>query len=131
MNKLSIQALFILKMPAVVLHITVLLAALIFLSSCQTVPVTGRQQFSIVPSSSILPMSFNSYADFLSKQKVIENTPQAQSVRRVGARIQRAVEQYMSERNMSDRLKGYQWEFNLVEDKQINAWCMPGGKVVV
>jgi len=109
-----------------------LVAAVVFLfSSCQTVPVTGRQQVSFVPSSTILPMSFNSYTDFLSKHKVIENTSQAQSVKRVGSRIQYAVERYMSERKMSDRLSGYKWEFNLVDDKQLNAWCMPGGKVVV
>jgi len=107
-------------------------AATVFLMcSCQTVPVTGRQQVSLVPASTILPMSFNSYSDFLSKHKVIESTPQAQSVKRVGSRIQYAVERYMSEKRMSDRLGGYKWEFNLVDDKQVNAWCMPGGKVVV
>ena len=131
MNKLSIRTLFIRRVPAIVSYITALLAAPGFPSSCQTVPVTGRARLSIVPSSSILPMSFNSYAEFLSKHKVIENTPQAQSVKRVGVRIQHAVEQYMSERNISDRLKEYQGEFNLVEDEQINAWCMPGSKVVV
>lgn len=111
--------------------VAAIIAALFILYSCQTVPVTGRQQISLVPSSTILPMSFNSYTDFLSKHKVIENAPQAQSVKRVGARIQYAVERYMSERKMSDKLSGYQWEFKLVEDKEINAWCMPGGKVVV
>ncbi len=105
-------------------------AALLILS-CQTVPVTGRHQLSVVPASTILPMSFNSYKDFLSKNKVIDNTPEAQSVVRVGARIQHAVERYMAEQNMSDRLKGYQWEFHLVDNKEVNAWCMPGGKVVV
>jgi predicted Zn-dependent protease len=131
MNKLSIHPLVISKVLAILASLTAVLAVLIFLSSCQTVPVTGRQQLSFVPSSTILPMSFNSYADFVSKHKVIENTPQAQAVKRVGTRIQHAVERYMAERNMLDRLNGYQWAFNLVEDKQINAWCMPGGKVVV
>ena len=122
---------FMSKVLTIIASLAAVLAALYFLSSCQTVPVTGRQQLSFVPSSTILPMSFNSYTDFVSKHKVIENTPQAQAVKRVGTRIQHAGERYMSERNMLDRLNGYQWEFNLVEDKQINAWCMPGGKVVV
>ena len=107
------------------------LAATLFLLSCQTVPVTGRQQLSLIPSGSILSMSSGSYKDFLSKHKVIEGTPQAQEVRKVGTRIRHAVEQYMAGQGMSDRLKGYQWEFNLVEDKDMNAWAMPGGKVVV
>ncbi|HMK60896.1 MAG TPA: M48 family metallopeptidase [Dissulfurispiraceae bacterium] len=109
----------------------VIVAVLFLMYSCQTVPVTGRQQISLVPPSTILPMSFNSYSDFISKHRVIENTPQAQSIKRVGSRIQYAVERYMSENRMADRLSGYNWEFNLVDDKEVNAWCMPGGKVVV
>ncbi len=112
-------------------YIPAAIMTMLFLFSCQTVPVTGRQQISFVPASTILPMSFSSYSDFISKHKLIENTPQAQSVKHVGERIQHAVERYMAEQNMTDRLKGYQWEFHLVEDSQINAWCMPGGKVVV
>ncbi len=99
--------------------------------SCQTVPITGREQLSFVPASQILPMSFNQYQDFLSKHKVVEQGEQADMVKRVGARIEHAVERYFSEHGLSSRLKGYQWEFHLVEDKQVNAWCMPGGKVVV
>lgn len=104
---------------------------LIFLFSCQTVPITGRQQLSLVPSETILSMSSGEYKDFLSKHKVIENTEQAQMVKRVGRGIGHAVERYFSEHNMAGRLRDYRWEFNLVEDKQVNAWCMPGGKVVV
>jgi len=124
-------SIFIRKTPVRKIYISAALVTVLFLFSCQTVPVTGRQQISFVPASTILPMSFNAYGDFLSKHKVIENTPQAQSVKHVGERIQHAVERYMAEHNMTDRLKGYQWEFHLVEDNQINAWCMPGGKVVV
>jgi predicted Zn-dependent protease len=99
--------------------------------SCQTVPITGREQLSFVPASQILPMSFNQYQDFLSKHTVVEHGEKTEMVKRVGTRIERAVERYFSEHDLSSRLKGYQWEFNLVEDKQANAWCMPGGKVVV
>lgn len=109
-----------------------LLVLLSFLAvSCQTVPITGREQLSFVPTGQILPMSFNQYKDFLSKHKTVEQGEQAEMVKRVGTRIEHAVEQYFSQHNLSSRLDGYQWEYHLVEDNQVNAWCMPGGKVVV
>ncbi|MCC6346737.1 MAG: M48 family metallopeptidase [Nitrospirales bacterium] len=112
-------------------HVPLLFFVVVLLLACQTVPITGRQQLSLVSSESLLPMSFNSYREFLSKHHVIENTPQAQSVKTVGTRIAQAVEEYFSTQGMADRLKGYQWEFHLIADKSINAWAMPGGKVVV
>jgi len=99
--------------------------------SCQTVPITGRQQLSLLPGGTVLSMSFASYKEFMGKHKVVRDTDDARMVRRVGQRIQSAVERYFSGHGMSERLKGYQWEFSLVEDKEVNAWCMPGGKVVV
>ncbi|HYQ48145.1 MAG TPA: M48 family metallopeptidase [Thermodesulfovibrionales bacterium] len=107
------------------------LTCLLFVLSCQTVPITGRQQLNIVPSGTLMSMSFNEYSDFLKKHEVITGTPDAQMVARAGGRIQHAVERYFSEQNLSDQLAGYKWEFNLVKDDAINAWCMPGGKVVV
>jgi predicted Zn-dependent protease len=102
----------------------------IFLS-CQTVPITGRQQLSLIPSESILNMSYQQYNDFLAKHTVVRNTPEADAVKRVGQRIQQSVERYMTENNMADRLEGYNWEFNLIQDDTVNAWAMPGGKVAV
>lgn len=99
--------------------------------SCQTVPITGRQQINIVPSDSVLSMSFDNYSKFIREHKVISHTEDAARVRRVGQRIQQAVERYFHEHDLSGRLRGYEWEYNLVEGKEINAWCMPGGKVVV
>jgi predicted Zn-dependent protease len=99
--------------------------------ACQTVPITGRQQLNLVPSDTVLSMSNSEYRDFLSKHKLITNTAEAQMVQKVGQNIQHSVERFFSQNNLSERLKGYQWEFNLVEDKSVNAWCMPGGKVVV
>ncbi len=104
---------------------------LLFLLSCSTVPLTGRRQLNLIPAGQIMSMSFANYDEFLKSHKVIKGTTQARMVQRVGKRIQRAVEQYFSEHHMQNRLDGYQWEFNLVEDKAVNAWCMPGGKVVV
>lgn len=100
-------------------------------AACSTVPVTGRRQLNLIPDSTVLPMSAQQYGEFLDSQKVIRNTKEAAMVQRVGRRIQDAVERYFAEHNMSAELKGYTWEFNLVESKEVNAWCMPGGKVVV
>jgi predicted Zn-dependent protease len=102
----------------------------IFLS-CQTVPVTGRQQLSLIPAESILNMSYQQYDEFLAKSTVINNTPEADAVKRVGQRIQQAVDRYMAENKISDRMQGYNWEFNLIKDESVNAWAMPGGKVAV
>lgn len=76
-------------------------------------------------------MSAQQYEEFLGSQKVIRNTKEAARVHKVGRGIRDAVERYYAQHNMSDQLKGYAWEFNLVESKEVNAWCMPGGKVVV
>lgn len=103
----------------------------IFISGCSSVPITGRKQLNVIPASTMLSMSYQQYDDFLKTNKAVTGTPQAQQVKTVGQKIQRAVETYFSQHGMSDDLKGYEWEFNLVESKDVNAWCMPGGKVVV
>jgi predicted Zn-dependent protease len=97
-----------------------LLLALIL--SCTTVPITGRGQLAFIPAGTILPMSFDNYRDFLAQHKVIDQTPEAQLVARVGQRVQHSVERYFSERGLASQLKGYQWEFHLVEGKEVNAW---------
>ncbi len=99
--------------------------------ACQTVPITGRQQLSIIPAKEILSMSATSYKDFLAEHPIITGTAESAMVTRVGKRIQGAVEKYFREHNLSNRLQGYEWEFNLVSDEAVNAWCMPGGKVVI
>ncbi len=108
-----------------------LFIVLFAVAACSTVPVTGRKQLSLIPRSTILPMSFQQYDEFLKSHKMSTNKEQTQLVKRVGMRIQKAVEQYFVERNISHQLKDYSWEFNLVESEDVNAWCMPGGKVVV
>lgn len=104
---------------------------LLSLTSCSTVPVTGRSQLNMIPGSSMLSMSYQQYDQFLKENKLSSNKEQTQMVKRVGARIQKAVERYFETSGLSGHLANYQWTFNLVEDKQVNAWCMPGGKVVV
>ncbi|MBD3223401.1 MAG: M48 family metalloprotease, partial [Caldithrix sp.] len=99
--------------------------------ACSTVPITGRKQLNVIPKSQMHAMSFNSYDDFLSQHEVIERGADARMVKTVGNKIQKAVERYFDEQGMSSHLSGYDWEFNLVKDQTVNAWCMPGGKVVI
>ncbi|HEX2964023.1 MAG TPA: M48 family metallopeptidase [Ignavibacteriales bacterium] len=103
----------------------------VFSLECSTVPLTGRRQLDLVPASQMLSMSFQQYGEFLKQNKLSTDANATAMVKRVGQRIQHAVEKYMADNNLSDQLKGYQWEFNLVDSKEVNAWCMPGGKVVV
>ncbi|HEX2868108.1 MAG TPA: M48 family metallopeptidase [Ignavibacteriales bacterium] len=103
----------------------------LFSLECSTVPLTGRKQLDLVPASQMLSMSFQQYDQFLKQNKLSTDANATAMVKRVGTRIQHAVEKYFADNNLSDQLKGYQWEFNLIESKEVNAWCMPGGKVVV
>lgn len=103
----------------------------LLLFACQTVPITGRQQLHLIPSDEITAMSFSEYDKFLKTHKVITGTPETALVKKVGKRIQSAVHTYFENKNMAERLEGYEWEFNLVDEDQANAWAMPGGKVVV
>lgn len=98
---------------------------------CSTVPITGRSQLSLVPASQINALSFQQYGEFIKNNKLSEDKEAVAMVKRVGANIQKAVETYFAQNNLSDQLKGYEWEFNLIESEEVNAWCMPGGKVVV
>lgn len=102
------------------------------LVSCQKVPITGRKQVSILPESELISMSLTSYRDFLAKNPPVPGSdPNAALVKKTGANIAKAVEDFMREKKLSSRIKGYKWEFNYVNNNTINAWCMPGGKVVV
>ncbi len=113
------------KFPSIIPLLTLIVAA------CTTVPITGRHQLNLVPRNQLMAMSFQSYQNFLKKHRISHDPVKAAMVRRVGENIKRAVEDYLRRRNMAHIITGYHWEFNLVEDKAMNAWCMPGGKVVV
>ena len=111
--------------------IIVLLGILVFLGACSTVPFSDRQQLTLLPSSQMLSMSFTNYDQFLDEHPPVKNTRDARQVKQVGNKIATAVEKYMRDNNMESRLEGFDWEFNLVAEDTPNAWCMPGGKVVV
>jgi predicted Zn-dependent protease len=109
----------------------IILLVAFWIAGCSTVPITGRRQLSLVSQGEMQSMSYQQYGEFLKSNKLSTDRQATEMVRRVGSRIQKAVESYFAEKGMSDQLSGYQWEFNLVESKDVNAWCMPGGKVVV
>lgn len=96
---------------------------------CSSVPVSGRSQLSLIGNDKIFPMSFEQYDKVKAEGKLVTGTDEARMVKRVGTRIQRAVEQYFVELGQPNYLNSYKWEFNLIDDEVVNAWCMPGGKV--
>jgi predicted Zn-dependent protease len=94
------------------------------------VPVTGRKQLSLVSSAEMNQMSAQQYQEVIKTGPLSTNQEQTQLIKRVGVRIEKAVEKYMAEKGLSSQLSGFNWEFNLIQDdKTANAWCMPGGKV--
>lgn len=104
------------------------------LTSCgtsRTVPVTGRKQSLMVSDEQMLSLSTQQYTDYMKKAKKSTNVKNTQMVQRVGQRLAKAVESYLRQNGMASELNGYKWEFNLVQDQNINAWCMPGGKICV
>jgi len=113
--------------------ILVAICATALFISCSRVPITGRKQMHLLPESELMAMSLTSYRDFLSKSNLVSDMDaQTEMVKRVGGNIAAAVQRYMvSNKKFAERVAGFKWEFNLVDDKAINAWCMPGGKVVV
>jgi predicted Zn-dependent protease len=101
--------------------------------SCQKNAVTGRQQLLLVDEGELQKLSLQQYHDFLTKNKVVPvgSTRDQERVSRVGKRLATAIEGYYAQQGKADLVKDYKWEFNLVDNKEVNAWCMPGGKVVV
>ena len=99
--------------------------------SCYTNPVTGRKALSLVDESTMRTMATTEYSTFIAKNPAIRGTADAQMVQRVGSKLASAVQEYLRGKNQLDLISGYQWEFNLVNNNEANAWCMPGGKVAV
>ena len=103
----------------------------VLLSSCNKVPISGRNQLNLVSDSEVLQSSLASYREYISKAPLSTQTVQSEQVTRVGRKIAAATESYLNSHGMSDQVKNFAWEFNLVRDSQLNAFCMPGGKIVV
>lgn len=103
------------------------------IAGCTQNQVTGRKQLSLVSEDQLQAMAKQEYQTFLSTNKVVSasSSRDAEMVRRVGNRIASAIKKYYDGKGLPSVLEGYQWEFNLIDNKEANAWCMPGGKVVV
>ncbi|MGG6544879.1 UNVERIFIED_CONTAM: M48 family metallopeptidase [Prevotella sp. 15_C9] len=109
----------------------VLVATLAACGTTSTVPLTGRQHKISVSDGELLSLSKQEYAKFMASAKKSTNIKNSQMVTRVGKRLATAVETYLRNNGYANEVNNFQWEFNLVQDKQANAFCMPGGKIVV
>nr|WP_299383559.1 M48 family metallopeptidase [Allomuricauda sp.] len=109
-----------------------ILTAAIFLSvvACKVNPFTGKSTLNFYPNSQIFPMAFAQYDQFLNENKVVTGTSDAEMITRVGQRISTAAERWLDANGYPGYLKDYKWEYKLVNDETVNAWCMPGGKIV-
>lgn len=106
-----------------------LLVAVVMVSGCSTVPITGRKQVKLVSDSTMIAQSATSYQEVITEGPLSTNRQQTEQIRRVGGRISAAVERYLAENGQSELIQGFHWEFNLIDKDVPNAWCMPGGKV--
>lgn len=105
----------------------------ILLTACTQNAITGRSQLSLVSDEQVTQLAQTEYRQFLSQNKVVSTvqSKDAEMVKRVGSRIASAITQYYTDKGLGSELQGFQWEYNLVDSKEVNAWCMPGGKIVV
>ncbi|NHM01385.1 M48 family metallopeptidase [Flavobacterium difficile] len=102
----------------------------ILVVSCAKNPFTGKSTMAFVPNSQIFPSAFQQYGQFLAENKVLKGTADAKRIESIGLKIKVASERYLNAVGHADYLKDYAWEYNLVDSKEVNAWCMPGGKIV-
>lgn len=106
------------------------MAIFLAIAACKTNPFTGKSTLNFYPNSQVFPMAFAEYDQFLGSNKVVTGTAEAKMITNVGQRIASAAERWLDANGHPGYLKDYQWEYNLVNDKTVNAWCMPGGKIV-
>ncbi len=112
-------------------YLFLIASALLLLGSCSSVPVTGRKQLNIVSNSEVLSSSLTEYQSYMNSAKKSTNATQTAQVERVGKRIAAATEAYLKSHGGESEIKDFSWEFNLVQSSDLNAFCMPGGKIVV
>lgn len=110
-----------------------ILIILLFFTSCEENPLTGKKTFAFVSNENLLAESFTAYNEFIKENSanVIKNTREANTVKKVGEKLAQAASEWLKAEGNSEYLKNYKWEYTLVKSKEVNAWCMPGGKIVV
>ena len=107
-----------------------LLLFIVIFAGCKPNPFTGKKMLNAYGNDTLFPMAFQQYDQFLVENNVIKGTKNAEMITRVGERISVAAERWLNANGYEGYLKDYKWEYNLVNDKSVNAWCMPGGKIV-
>ncbi|MDF9829079.1 M48 family metallopeptidase [Parabacteroides sp. PF5-6] len=112
-------------------RLSVGIALVLLLTGCSSVPITGRKQMMLVSEQEVLSASLTQYSEFISSAQKSTNATQTAQVVRVGKKIAAATEEYLKANGFADEIANFAWEFNLVNDAQVNAFCMPGGKIVV
>lgn len=108
-----------------------LVAVLASCGTSSTVPITGRKQNILVSDEQVLSLSNQQYQEYMKTAKASTNATNTAMVKRVGQNIANAVVSYLQQNGLAAEVSNYKWEFNLVQDKSVNAFCMPGGKIVV
>ncbi len=107
----------------------IMITAALLLFSCKTNVFTGKKTFNFVDNEAIFPTAFAQYNQVLDESKVITDTDQSRMIKRVGQNIKTAAQRWLNALGHPEYLDGYSWEFNLIQDDQVNAWAMPGGKI--
>lgn len=110
---------------------TMVAAVLVSCGTTNTVPITGRQQKLMVNDGEVLGLSTQQYQEFMKTAKLSTDANKTAMVKRVGQNLANAVVNYLNANGLQNDVQNYKWTFNLVQDKQVNAWCMPGGLIVV
>ncbi|MBQ2210269.1 MAG: M48 family metallopeptidase [Prevotella sp.] len=113
------------------LLLSLLTAVLVGCGTTKTVPITGRQQNLLVTDGEMLSLSTQQYSEYMKTAKPSTNAANTAMVKRVGQRLATAVETYLKNNGMAEDVQNYKWQFNLVQDQNVNAWCMPGGLICV
>lgn len=109
----------------------VLSVILAFVAACTTVPITGRKQMNLLPESQMMGMAVTSYNQFITTNSMVPaNDARALQVKEIGEKVAAAATRFLKAKGATDRVAGFRWDFKVAESNEVNAWCMPGGKVV-
>ena len=111
-------------------NLCIFFIVILLVSGCATNPLTGERTMAFVDNSQLFPSAFAQYEEFLSENTIVKGTPEAAMVARVGAKLSAAAQKWFAAEGYANYLADYAWEYNLIQDDTVNAWCMPGGKIV-
>jgi predicted Zn-dependent protease len=111
--------------------VVIIFGIIILIIGCATSPLTGKRTMAFISNNLLFPTSFAQYDEFLQESNVVTDTAEAELVERVGKKLSTAAQKWLESEGHARYLDDYRWEYKLVEEDEINAWCMPGGKIVV